>query len=169
MCGPILSQHTSWRWKGGVSVDTYLLEMKKLCFNWHISLNCEQVKFGLTHNSWLWTCFFHPFFVHLFSFFIHLTFFWSILVFHPQLLFIHVQVVKYSSMSQNIMCHVSTKYAKKCSILFTCSCSCSHTHQIAIPFDIATPHLLDIIAPCLLNTIALLVAPCSMLLLLLQH
>jgi hypothetical protein len=162
------------------------------CFNWHIPLGCEEVKFGLTHNFWLWRGLVHHFF-HLFLFFIHFIFqvarmlinikglkdwiqiknrlkwykecgiaycfnslwkhtFWkwthgvsvdtyllvvnrfyssfysSFFICHSFLLFILGHVAKYSSMSCNILCHVSMKYSPKKSILLTCSCSLVHVH-----------------------------------------
>ncbi len=64
MCSLILSQFL---------MGTYLLKMNKRCFSWHIFLDCEEVVFGLTHNSWLWIGFVHPFFSYV-LFFIHFYF-----------------------------------------------------------------------------------------------
>ncbi len=44
MCSFILSQFI---------MGTYFLEMNKWCFGYHIPLGCEEVVFGLTHNSQL--------------------------------------------------------------------------------------------------------------------
>jgi hypothetical protein len=57
MCNFILSQFL---------MGTYILEMNKRCFNWHMPLSCEEVEFGLTHNSLFWTNFVHPFFSFFF-------------------------------------------------------------------------------------------------------
>jgi hypothetical protein len=35
-------------------MGTYLLEMKRSCFNWHIFLGDEELMFRLTHTSWRW-------------------------------------------------------------------------------------------------------------------
>jgi hypothetical protein len=106
-------------------MGTYLLETNRWCFGWHIIFNYEEVVFELTHNSWLWTSFFHPFFIH-FIFFIYHNFS-SIFIFHP--FFFHFLTHgKYSSMSWNIFYYVSTKYSYKNSIMFTYSCSLDHAH-----------------------------------------
>jgi hypothetical protein len=75
MCGFILFQFL---------MGTHLLEMNRWCFGWHVLFNYEEKMFRLTHNSWLWTIFVHPFFIHFilpsiivfdpFSFFIHIYF-----------------------------------------------------------------------------------------------
>ncbi len=107
MCGLILYQFL---------MGTYFLEMNMWCFGWHIPLGCEELVFRLTHNFWLWTCFVHPFvhlFFHPFNPFIHFSF--------PSIfIFIIGHMAKYSSMSCNILCHVSTKYSKKSLIMLTC-------------------------------------------------
>jgi hypothetical protein len=80
--------HTSWRWKGGVLIDTYFLEMKNGVLI-DILLGCEHVKFGLTHNSWLWTCFLYPFFVFIYFHFSSILFFFINFSFSSIIFFIH--------------------------------------------------------------------------------
>jgi hypothetical protein len=103
-------------------------------FDWHISFSCEKLMFGLTLNSWLWTSFVHPFFSFVFIFYLFNPFICFIFYpfFHP-FYFIFGHMAKDSSMSCNILCHVSVEYSYKNSIMFTYSCSLAHTHQITIP------------------------------------
>jgi hypothetical protein len=109
MCGFIMFQFL---------MGTYILEMNRWCFGWHIPFNCEEVvNFALTHNYWLWTCFVHPF-VHLLLFFIHLILSF-VLVFHPFSFFILGHMAKYSSTLCNILCHVLVKYSKKFNLAHT--------------------------------------------------
>jgi hypothetical protein len=79
--------------------------MKRWCFDWHIPLSCEQVEFGLTHNSWLWTSFLHLFFCS------------SIFIFHPFYLFIHFIfssiIIVHPCTCDRIFLHV-TKYSMPC-------------------------------------------------------
>ncbi len=90
-------------------MGTYLLEIKRWCFDWHIFLKDEELMFRLTHTSWRWIggvsintyllivnrwsldwhiifgceqVSFILFFVHLFSFFIHFILLF-VLIFHP--------------------------------------------------------------------------------------
>jgi hypothetical protein len=129
-----LSRMSQWMTHIGSSNKISPLNFVGRHFDWHISYNCEKVVFGLTHNSWLWTSFVHPFF-HLFLFFIHL-----ILSF--VLLFIYFFIHFISSLDtwqkippcHAIFCaHVLVEYSYKNSIMFTYSCSLAHTHQITIP------------------------------------
>jgi hypothetical protein len=120
MCGLILFEFL---------MGTYLLEMNRWCFGWHIFLDCEELVFGLIHNSWLWTCFVHRF-VHLF---------------HPFYPFIHYYF-SFLDTWQNIPpCHefflpcVNKIFLQKFDpthlLMFTYSHSNSHAHQIVIPLS----------------------------------
>ncbi len=116
-CLNSLWEHTFWKWTCGVLVHTYLLVVKKYCFNWHITLGCEHILFIL---------------FHLFLFFIHFIFSY-VINFHPFSFFIFGHVVEYSSTSWNIICHVSTKYSYKNLILFTYTCSPNNNHVKRCP------------------------------------
>jgi hypothetical protein len=72
------------------------------------------------------------------SFFFIYFYFSSILIFTHFCIHFHFSslghMAKYSSMSCNIMCHVSIEYYKKKSFLFTCSCSPIHVHLLMFMF-----------------------------------